>query len=49
MLSHQPLIKALADLMGPNVQLHHTKLFYKGTGKGIGFPMHQDADWMRHE
>ena len=25
MLSHQPLIKALVNLMGPNVQLHHTK------------------------
>ena len=49
MLRHQPLIKALVDLMGSNVQLHHTKLFYKGTGKGIGFPMHQDAAWMRHE
>ena len=49
MLSHEPLIKALVDLMGSNVQLHHTKLFYKGTGKGIGFPMHQDAAWMRHE
>ena len=49
LLDHQPLINAFIDLMGPNVQLHHTKLFYKGTGKGIGFPMHQDAAWMQHE
>ena len=49
MLGHRLLIKALVDLMEPNVQLHHTKLFYKGKGGGIGFPMHQDAAWMRHE
>lgn len=49
LIGHQPLIDAFVDLMGPNVQLHHTKLFYKGTGKGIGFPMHQDGAWMRHE
>ena len=49
MLSHQPLIKALVDLMEPNVQLRHTKLFCKGKGGGIGFLVHQDAAWMRHE
>lgn len=49
LLSHLPLIEGFVDLMGPNVELHHTKLFRKGTEKGIGFPMHQDAAWMRHE
>ena len=49
LLFHQPLTDGFISLMGQNVQLHHTKLFRKGTEQGIGFPMHQDAAWMRHE
>ena len=49
LLFHQPLTDGFVSLMGENVQLHHTKLFRKGTEQGIGFPMHQDAAWMRHE
>jgi ectoine hydroxylase-related dioxygenase (phytanoyl-CoA dioxygenase family) len=34
---------------GPNVQLHHTKLFVKPPEKGSPFPMHQDHPWFPHE
>ncbi len=38
-----------AALMGPNVQLHHTKMFIKPPEKGAPFPMHQDAPFFPHE
>jgi ectoine hydroxylase-related dioxygenase (phytanoyl-CoA dioxygenase family) len=31
-----------ADIIGPNIQLHHTKMFIKPPEKGAPFPMHQD-------
>jgi ectoine hydroxylase-related dioxygenase (phytanoyl-CoA dioxygenase family) len=37
-----------ADLIGPNVQLHHTKLFIKPPEKGAPFPMHQDVPYFPH-
>jgi hypothetical protein len=39
----------VADLIGPNVQLHHTKLFIKPPEKGAPFPMHQDYPYFPHE
>ncbi len=39
----------VADLIGPNVQLHHTKLFIKPPEKGSPFPMHQDHPFFPHE
>ena len=39
---------ALADLIGPNVQLHHTKAFIKPPEKGSAFPMHQDQPYFPH-
>lgn len=39
-----------ADIIdGPNVQLHHTKLFVKPPEKGSPFPMHQDYPFFPHE
>ncbi|MBW3625773.1 MAG: phytanoyl-CoA dioxygenase family protein [Armatimonadetes bacterium] len=38
-----------ADLIGPNVQLHHTKMFIKPPEKGAPFPMHQDVPYFPHE
>jgi phytanoyl-CoA hydroxylase len=37
-----------ADLIGPNVQLHHTKMFIKPPEKGSPFPMHQDYPYFVH-
>jgi len=38
-----------ADIIGDNVQLHHTKMFIKPSEKGAPFPMHQDAPYFPHE
>ena len=39
-----------ADVIGgPNVQLHHTKMFIKPPEKGSPFPMHQDHPYFPHE
>jgi ectoine hydroxylase-related dioxygenase (phytanoyl-CoA dioxygenase family) len=43
------LTGAAADLMGPNVQLHHTKMFIKPPEKGSPFPMHQDWPYFPHK
>lgn len=39
----------MADLIGPNIQLHHTKLFVKPPEQGAPFPLHQDAPYFPHE
>ncbi|MBI1927622.1 phytanoyl-CoA dioxygenase family protein [Candidatus Poribacteria bacterium] len=49
MLVHPKLTEVLADLIGPNVQLHHTKLHVKPPEKGSPFPLHQDYDYFPHE
>ena len=38
-----------ADIIGPNVQLHHTKMFIKPPENGSPFPMHQDAPYFPHD
>ncbi len=43
------LTDRVADLIGPNVQLHHTKLFIKPPETGAPFPMHQDVHYFPHE
>lgn len=49
-LVHDEFTHVLAQCLGTqNVQLHHTKLFQKPSGKGAGFPMHQDAPYFPHE
>lgn len=39
---------AAAVLGGPNVQLHHTKMFIKPPEKGSPFPLHQDHPFFPH-
>lgn len=41
--------EAAADLIGPNIQLHHNKLFLKPAENGSPFPMHQDYPYFPHE
>jgi len=47
-LTHDRFTAALADVIGPNVQLHHTKAFIKPPEKGSAFPMHQDYPYFPH-
>ena len=49
LLLHEHFSEAAADLIGPNVQLHHAKMFQKPPGGGAGFPMHQDYPYLPHE
>ena len=37
------------SIIGPNVQLHHSKMFIKPPEKGAPFPMHQDTPYFEHE
>ncbi len=43
------LAEALADLLGPNVELHHTTLHIKPPETGMPFPLHQDSPFYQHE
>jgi phytanoyl-CoA hydroxylase len=43
------LVDLAAELIGPNVQLHHTKLHNKPPSVGSPFPMHQDYPYFPHE
>ncbi|MCE9615878.1 MAG: phytanoyl-CoA dioxygenase family protein [Lentisphaerae bacterium] len=45
---HERFTEAIADVIGPNVQLHHTKAFIKPPEKGSAFPMHQDYPYFPH-
>lgn len=45
---HNRFTETLADLIGPNIQLHHTKAFIKPPEKGSAFPMHQDSPYFPH-
>lgn len=36
------------DIIGPNVQLHHSKMFIKPPERGSPFPMHQDYPYFPH-
>jgi ectoine hydroxylase-related dioxygenase (phytanoyl-CoA dioxygenase family) len=47
--SHPRMVEVLTQLIGPNVQLHHTKMLVKPPEKGAPFPMHQDYPYFPHE
>ena len=49
MLVNERFTEAASDIIGPNVQLHHTKMFIKPPEKGSPFPMHQDSPFFPHE
>jgi phytanoyl-CoA hydroxylase len=41
-LLHPRFLRAAGSLLGPDIVLHHSKLFQKPPEKGSPFPMHQD-------
>src|SRR5919201_2727718 len=47
-VAHPRLVEALVAVIGPNVQLHHTKMLVKPPEKGAPFPMHQDYPYFPH-
>jgi phytanoyl-CoA hydroxylase len=47
-VAHPRLVEALTRVIGPNVQLHHTKMLVKPPEKGAPFPMHQDYPYFPH-
>ena len=48
-VTNSTLTGAMADLIGPNVELHHTTLHAKPPETGHPFPMHQDWAFYKHE
>lgn len=42
------LVEALSDLLGPNVELHHSTMHIKPPQTGHPFPMHQDNPFYGH-
>jgi phytanoyl-CoA hydroxylase len=43
------MLRVASGIIGPNVQLHHTKMFIKPPEIGSPFPMHQDYPYFPHE
>ncbi|NGP46027.1 phytanoyl-CoA dioxygenase family protein [Bacillaceae bacterium SIJ1] len=48
-LVHPNMVAVLRQLIGPNVQLHHSKMLVKPPENGAAFPMHQDEPYFPHE
>jgi phytanoyl-CoA hydroxylase len=48
-LVHPRFIEAATAVVGPDVVLHHTKLFQKPPERGAPFPMHQDWSYFPTE
>ena len=46
---HPRLVAAMSDLLGPNVELHHSTMHIKPPETGHPFPMHQDYPFYMHE
>jgi phytanoyl-CoA hydroxylase len=49
MVAHPRLVAVLTELIGPDVQLHHSKMLVKPPEQGAPFPMHQDQPYFPHE
>jgi len=47
-LLHPQMLDVAEAIIGPNVQLHHSKLIYKPPAKGGSFPLHQDHPFFPH-
>ncbi|WNQ12507.1 phytanoyl-CoA dioxygenase family protein [Paenibacillus aurantius] len=45
---HPNMRAVLSKLIGPNVQLHHSKMLVKPPENGAAFPMHQDQPYFPH-
>jgi len=48
-VTHPRLTAAVSDLLGPNVELHHSTMHIKPPQTGHPFPMHQDNPFYGHE
>lgn len=48
-VTHPRLTEALSDILGPNVELHHSTLHIKPPQTGHPFPMHQDNPFYDHQ
>ena len=48
-VTHPNLVGAMVQLIGPNVELHHSTLHIKPPQTGHPFPMHQDHPFYEHE
>jgi phytanoyl-CoA hydroxylase len=48
-VTHLRLVEAMSDLLGPNVELHHSTMHIKPPETGHPFPMHQDNPFYEHE
>jgi phytanoyl-CoA hydroxylase len=44
-LQHPGFLDVASEILGPDIILHHSKLFQKPRGKGAPFPMHQDWEY----
>jgi phytanoyl-CoA hydroxylase len=47
-VTHARIAEAMSDLLGPNVELHHSTLHIKPPSTGHPFPMHQDHPFYMH-
>jgi hypothetical protein len=47
-VSHPRLAEAVSDVLGPNVELHHSTMHIKPPQTGHPFPMHQDYPFYEH-
>ncbi|MCL5274607.1 MAG: phytanoyl-CoA dioxygenase family protein [Chloroflexi bacterium] len=47
-VTHPRMAEAMVDLLGPNVELHHSTLHIKPPSTGQPFPMHQDHPFYMH-
>jgi phytanoyl-CoA hydroxylase len=48
-LTDPRLTTRMAQVVGPNVQLHHSKINVKTNADTVAFPMHQDHPYFPHE
>jgi ectoine hydroxylase-related dioxygenase (phytanoyl-CoA dioxygenase family) len=48
-LFQERFLQVATDILGPDVVLHHTKLFQKPSEEGAPFPMHQDWSYFPSE
>jgi ectoine hydroxylase-related dioxygenase (phytanoyl-CoA dioxygenase family) len=47
-VTHPRLAAAMSDLLGPNIELHHSTMHIKPPQTGHPFPMHQDNPFYEH-
>jgi hypothetical protein len=47
-VTHARLVEAIGELIGPNVELHHSTMHSKPPQTGHPFPMHQDNAFYQH-